>query len=243
MASHHTAAQIHGLDLLDRPSALVAITRSPGVGSRSGKPGAQVHCAELPATHVGWRLAVPTTTVARTVIDLARGWSFRAGVVTADSALRRNLTSKDELRAVLMDCRRWRGTRRAAEVVDFADGLSESPLESLARVVFRDCGLPPPQLQALVGSDEGIAGRVDFLWPRYRTIAEVDGAMKYDNRSEAMYQLRRDARLREAGFEVVHFNWREITTSPEAVADSIRAAFRRGQPAPLSGPGGVTLAG
>lgn len=158
-------------------------------------------------------------------------------MVLADSALHKKRATKRELQSALIRCRRWRGARRAAEVVDFADGLSESPLESLARVVFRDCGLPPPQLQALVGSDEGIVGRVDFLWPRYRTIAEVDGAMKYDNRSQAMYQLRRDARLREAGFEVVHFDWREITTDPVAVAESIRAAFRRGQGSQRPSPG------
>jgi len=39
--------------------------------------------------------------------------------------------------------------------------------------------------------------------------------------------LRRDARLRQAGFEVVHFSWDEIVHEPDQVAESIRAAFRR----------------
>ena len=106
--------------------------------------------------------------------------------------------------------------------------LAESLLESIARVAFRSQGLPPPELQVYVGGENGIVGRVDFLWRKYRTIAEVDGAKKYDSRSEAMYQLRRDARLRDAGFEVVHFDWREITQMPAEVAASIRAAFQRG---------------
>jgi very-short-patch-repair endonuclease len=71
--------------------------------------------------------------------------------------------------------------------------------------------------------------RVDFLWPRYRTVAEVDGAAKYESKTLALYQLRRDAELREAGFEVVHFDWQEITTQPLLVAKSIRAAFERGK--------------
>jgi very-short-patch-repair endonuclease len=42
-----------------------------------------------------------------------------------------------------------------------------------------------------------------------------------------MAQLHRDARLRQAGFEVVHFTWSEIIREPDQVAASIRAAFRR----------------
>ena len=227
VASHHTAALIHGLDLLGTVPPVVTITRPPGLGSNSGKAGVHVHVARLPAAHVGGRLAVPVTTVARTVIDLARSCDFRAGVVVADSALHQRLTSKKKLRAVLADCPRIRGVQRAAEVVEFADGLSESVLESVARVVFRERMLPPPELQVRIADDKFI-GRVDFLWPQFVTIAEVDGAMKYADQSRAMLQLRRDARLRDAGYEVVHFSWQEITEAPAEVAASIRSAFRRG---------------
>ena len=168
------------------------------------------------------------TSAARTVVDLARASAFRAGVVAADSALRRKLTTKAELQAVVADCRRWPGVQRAAEVVAFADALSESALESIARVAFRDCGLPPPELQAVLGWEGRIIARVDFYWKRFRTVAEADGELKYDNRFEATYQLRRDADLREAGFEVVHFGWTDVFYSPMQVAASIRAAFRRG---------------
>ena len=235
MASHQSAAEAHGLDLLRRPSALVTLTRQPGLGSKSGKPNVRVHTAELPAAHVGGRFGVPVTTVPRTVIDLARALDFRAGVVVADSALHQHLTSKKELRQVLADCRRWPGVRRAARVVDFADGLAESVLESIARVAFRDLGLPSPELQVTI-SDDDFIGRVDFLWRQLRTIAEVDGALKYDDRNRAMAQLRRDKRLRGAGYEVEHFDWQEIVHEPEGVGRSLRAAFQRGRQPAKSGP-------
>jgi hypothetical protein len=228
VVSHQTAAQLHGLSLLGPPPAALSVTRPPGVGSRSGRPGVCVRCAALPIEHVGGRLAVPVTTVARTVIDLARLLDFRAGVVVADSALQQKLTSKKELRAVVAACRQWPGIRSAAQVVEFADGKAESPLESLARIVFRDCGLPPPELQVEISDDEFI-GRVDFLWREFRTIAEVDGAGKYDDRGLAMRQLRRDKRLREAGYEVVHFDWKEINGDRGYVATSVRAAFAQGR--------------
>ena len=227
-ASHHTAAQLLGLAVLGRIPADIAITRVPGSGSRKSWPGVRVYNAALPAAHVDRRAQVPMTTAARTVLDLARCSPFRAGVVVADSALRLKRTTKSELQAVISDCCRWPGLRRAAEVVAFADALAESPLESIARVAFRDCGLPPPELQALLGADGRVVARVDFYWKQFRTVAEADGEMKYDNRFEATYQLRRDADLRDAGFEVVHFGWHDIVTAPDQVAASIRAAFRRG---------------
>jgi very-short-patch-repair endonuclease len=231
VASHHTAAAIHGLDLLGRPPSAIAISRAPGSGSRSGKQGVCVHTAELPAGHVTQCNGVPVTTVARTVIDVARASSFRAGVVTADSALRRRRTTRAEMAAVLADCARWPGVRTAAAVVAFADRRSESALESVARVVFRDCGLPPPELQVWLGDDEPV--RVDFLWRQFRTIVEVDGAIKYtefaaDPGWRAIGQLRRDSYLRELGYEVVHFSWDDVNRDQARVVAVIRAAFRRG---------------
>jgi len=228
VGSHESAAVIHGLDLLGRRAAgIVAVTRPPGASPR-GRPGVRVHVAALPAGHVTVRGGIRVTSVARTVVDLARTSSFREGVVAADSALRGQLTTKDELRAVLADCARWPGLGRARMVVDFSDALSESALESISRVAFREHGIPPPELQAWVGGDEGVIGRADFLWRRYGTIGEADGAVKYADPHRAVAQLRRDAKLREAGFQVVHFTWYEIVQVPWQVAASLRSAFERG---------------
>jgi very-short-patch-repair endonuclease len=231
VASHHTAAALHGLDILDRSPAKVAVTRPASMASRSAKSGMRVHYAALPAGHLTRYSGVPVTTVARTVIDVARASSFRAGVVTADSALRRRQTTREEMTAVLADCARWPGVRAAAAVIAFADRRSESALESVARVMFRDCGLPPPELQVWLGGDEPV--RVDFLWRQFRTIAEVDGAIKYtefaaDPGWRAIGQLRRDSYLRELGYEVVHFSWDDIVRDQARVVAVIRAAFRRG---------------
>jgi very-short-patch-repair endonuclease len=108
----------------------------------------------------------------------------------------------------------------------FSAGLAESPFESVARVAFDEAGLPPPELQVWVGEERPIA-RVDFLWRKYRTIAEADGAIKYDDPDRARQQLQRDADLRDAGFEVVHFSWRELMVNAAQVIERIKAAFAR----------------
>jgi Transcriptional regulator, AbiEi antitoxin/Protein of unknown function (DUF559) len=230
--SHRSAAIIHGLALMGpwRPTGPIAVTRPPGLGSASaGRPGVHIHIAALPAEHVTVRSGVRVTSVARTVVDLARTSPFRDGVVVADSALRTAQTSKEELRAVVADCAKWPGIRQAKLVVDFCDGKSESVLESISRVAFRDHGIPAPELQVWVGGEEGgVLGRADFLWRQYRTIGEADGAMKYADTNRAISQLRRDAALRRDGFEVVHFTWDEINRVPYQVARSLREAFRRG---------------
>jgi hypothetical protein len=171
---------------------------------------------------------VAVTTVARTVIDFARTASFRDGVVVADSALRAKKTCKEELSRMLANCRGWPGARRARRVVGFANGSAESALESIGRVVFDQHGLPPPQLQAWVGGDD-VVGRADFFWPGHNTVAEADGLMKYSEnpRAKIAAQIRRDNRLRDAGFEIVHFTWQEITRNPQEVVDRLEAAFAR----------------
>jgi hypothetical protein len=171
---------------------------------------------------------MPVTSVARTVIDLARASSFPAGVVVADSALRIKKTAKAELQSVIAACPRWPGLHVARQVAAFCDPGSESVLESIGRVALHAQGLPPlTELQVWVGDETEVIGRADFLWRAQRTIAEADGAVKYADPSRAKAQLERDARLRAAGFEVVHFTWQDITRTPGQVAASIQAAFQR----------------
>ncbi len=226
VVSHQSAAALHRIDLLGPRYPLVALTCPPQRGWRS-RPGIRLHAVTLPAAHVTAEVGILVTTPARTVIDLARTLDFRAGVVAADSALHRQLTTRDELRSVLAACPLRSGLCRAADIVEFADGLTESPLESIARVTFRDCKLPPPALQVWLGGTTEPAARVDFYWRKYRTIAEADGALKYNDPLRASNQLRRDSILRADGFEVVHFGWGDITERPAFVVASIETAFRR----------------
>ena len=228
VASGQDAALLHGLDLLERPPNLISVSRRGGHDRvLTGRPTVRVRATSLPRSHVTIRSGVPVTSVARTVVDLARTTSFQSGVVVADSALYRSKMSNADLDEVITTCRHWPGIDRARRVATFCDGKSESPFESIARVAFREGGLPPPELQVWVGGDDGPVGRADFLWRQQRTIAEADGAIKYADPDRARQQLHRDADLRDAGFEVVHFSWRELANSPGQVITRIRTAFAR----------------
>jgi predicted transcriptional regulator of viral defense system len=228
VASHHSAAQLLRLNLLKAPPAgTVTVTVPPGTRvSDYARTGVTCHAAEVPDEHVTRLYGIPATTAARTVVDIARAASFMEGVVVADSALYERHASKTELRRVLLRCDRWPGISRARRVAEFANGLAESALESCARVVFHEQGLPAPELQAHIsGRDRTVIARVDFFWRRYNVIGEADGLLKYDSGEKAIAELKRDRLLREAGYQVIHFTWQELFGDPVRVAGRIREAF------------------
>ena len=114
-------------------------------------------------------------------MDIARTTGFMEGVVAADSALHMHIAVKVEFAIVLQACAQWKGVVRARQVLDFADGQAESALESVARVRFAQFRIPPPVLQVNIRGTQGFIGRADFCWDEYRTIAEADGALKYED--------------------------------------------------------------
>jgi Protein of unknown function (DUF559) len=226
VASHHSAALLHRLDLLKSPSAdTVTVTLSSAKPwNRPASAGIVFHSADLPPEHVTRYYNVPVTTVPRTVIDLARTLPFMDAVVVADSALRAAKTTKPELRRIADSCARWPGVTQARRVVAFADERAGSALESAARVVFAERGLEPPELQVTIHGQD-FAFRVDFFWARYRVIAEADGLIKYAEKKDLIAQFERDRLLRDAGYKIIHFTWRELFETPGLVTARIRQAF------------------
>jgi hypothetical protein len=244
VASHESAALVHGLPLLREPvDGTVSLTRPVGSYAGLSAGGICYHAAQVPREHVTIRHQVPVTTAGRTVVDLARSGSFMDGVVVADAAIRMRKTRKAELSSVIALCEGWPGVEQARRVVAFSDGLSGSALESGARVVFDAFGLPPPELQAkiiggmrvdsngnFIALDEYHDYKVDFLWRDRKTVAEADGLMKYDSGETAARQLQRDRLLREAGYQVVHITWKELFERPQRVIDRILTAFKATSP-------------
>ena len=230
VASHASAAYLHGIPLLEAP-VRVELTVPPNALTTSVK-GCVVHRGPL----AGWcsRVAgVRTTTLTRTAVDLARDRPFAAAVAAADSVLRRGVTAA-QLTDAMHRMRGTPGQQKVRRVVGFADGRSESVGESLARVVFAQHGLPVPELGQPVYASGELLGIVDFLWWDRRTAAEFDGRLKYmpgnDRGDDRLWheKLREDA-IRDAGLEVVRFTWEQITRHPERAVARVRSAFARAQ--------------
>jgi len=227
VVSHHSAARIHGMELLQAPGPeIVTVTVPPGTRSDPARRSNLIrHRASLPEAHTRKVNGILVTTPARTVIDIARSDPFMAGVVVADSALRKELTHTAQLVDVLDTCAYWPGGSTARQVAAFADRVPESVLESCSRVVFHQHGLKPPVLQYWI---PGARYRADFCWLDCKVIAECDGLGKYaDDPKKIGAQIKRDNELRRLGYEVVHFTWEELFTDPGRVVADILDAMRR----------------
>ena len=248
VASHESAAYLHGIDvLLHTGTAIphVTLTRRPQEHTRSLIDGVLIRVAKLPDDHVTTVLGIPVTTVARTVMDIARTSGFMEGVVAADSALHKHVAIKVEFAVILEDCAQWKGIVRARQVLDFSDGRAESALESVARVRFAEYRIDPPGLQVNIRGAQGFIGRADFCWDECRTIAEADGALKYadQGRDRARAQLARDEKFHDAGWGTFHFTWREIYHEPAPTIDRLRRAFERNRPRPPATRGALPVRG
>ncbi len=240
--SHFSAAGLAGLRTWTdskRSSAppidAVWLTRPPTAKRNQRREDIVVRRAGLTSADLTRHQGLPVTSVARTIVDLARELPVREAIVTIDHALRTS-TSIADLHAVAERQQRWAGIRRARDSIEFGDPRSESALESIARTVFAAAGLPAPVLQAQFWDGAcWLPLRVDFWWPQFRTIAEADGLAKYEGDSaQERRQLmrlshRRDQRLSDLGVELVHFGWEDTIALRSDLSARLRAAFRRGQ--------------
>ena len=157
---------------------------------------------------------VQVTSVARTVVDLARTGSLESAVAAADHALRHGLCSAGDLRAEADAVpARVRGRPAAALVAEFADGDSMSVGESLSRVQMFRLGLPRPRLQVEHIDRLGSIGFVDFDWDG--VVGEFDGKVKYrvppdadpQEAAEILWrEKKREDRLR-VGSRVARWTW------------------------------------
>ncbi|MDP4334572.1 hypothetical protein Q7F20_14440 [Curtobacterium sp. A7_M15] len=215
-ASHASAAAVHGLPSLGGWSTPVHAT-VPESMYRARTQDLVLHTRPVSDTERVRAGHIAVTTVPRTVVDIAMTADLRTGVVVADAALRTGVRRDDLWRAVHPNAR---GRARAAQVLELADGRSGSPAESLARVVFRELGLPEPVLQQefVVG---GHRSAVDFWFPAAGVVVEIDGRAKYtqerylagrDQTEVFLDEKRRHGRLLTVpGIRVVlRIEWREL---------------------------------
>lgn len=229
--SHASAGVLHGLPVPRRDLALVQVTRDRRTGASRAGNLKQWSCPVAEGDRALLE-GLPVTTIDRTVVDLARTGDAPWSVAAADHALHAGLTSLDSLLAVVDQSPRRRGNRVARERLALANGLSESPGESISRVNMALAGLPMPELQHEFTLRGGSRVRGDFWWPEFRLVGEFDGLLKYAGdapgapaRPDALIgEKAREDGLRELGLFVVRWGWR-VALSRQLLAATIRGAI------------------
>ena len=234
VASHASAASLHGLPVQTNLLGRAWVTRTAGSHGRTTTSLQQTSAALLP-DELTTIEGIATTTAARTAADLATTASYPWAVAAWDALLHLTLATPDEAKQAAARLGRRRGARGARASLAFADHRAESVLESISRVQISRLGLPPPVLQHPIYLDGRLVARSDFGWPEFNLVGEADGLHKYadqafDSRTGAEVirdEKRREELIREAGWHICRWDWSTAHQLP-ALDKRIRAGLRHG---------------
>lgn len=254
VASHTSAAVVYGLPVLrsdldrlhlthrsrtSRPRRRDAYTvhRPPGpevlpttveVKAGERRPSGHPSESDMFTEVAGLDVVVPALAVLGTALVAG----VPSGIAAADSALRLELTTKEELERWLTRMRHTPGLGAARHVVAQASPTAESPGESLARLVLLELGYEViPQFRIV---DEGgrLVARVDFLLPELGVVVEFDGRIKYEGHDGAAAlaaEKHREDRVRALGYGMARLVWADLFRPARvraAVEQAARAATR-----------------
>ncbi len=199
VACMDTAAELHGFGI---GNDLRLHILDPGIRIRP-TPDLMVHQrtgARL--QRVAGRLA---TAPAWTAVEVARTHRRPRVVATLDAALRSGACTRAQLQGAVDEQKGRRGIVAVRDLLSFADPLAESPMESEARLVFRDGGLPDPVLQYEIVDLLGDLWRVDFAWPEAKVVAEYDSMQFHATPQQWKRDRIKVARLADLGWTTVPF--------------------------------------
>jgi very-short-patch-repair endonuclease len=100
-------------------------------------------------------------------------------------------------------------------------------MESEARLVFIDGGLPLPQLQYEIVDRYGQLWRVDFAWPEYKVAAEYDSVEWHANPRGWKHDRLKTARLQECGWTTVPMVVDDVRSRPDELVSRIFGYLER----------------
>jgi very-short-patch-repair endonuclease len=203
--SHRSAADLWGL--LSTARAPVEVTVAGRTG-RAKRPGIDLHCSRwLDPEDVTEVQGIPTTTVARTLVDLCAVVRDRKVEKALDQARVLRLLEPGALEDAIARAhgRRTRALRRLLADEQRTAAFTRSELEERFLALVRRGGLPEPEVNARLHGYE-----VDFLWRQQGRVIELDGYAFHSAQSAFERDRRKDIDLELAGFPVTRFTRKQV---------------------------------
>jgi predicted DNA-binding transcriptional regulator AlpA len=198
--SHHTAAAIYGLAGFEKYTTPIHVS----MPSRRGLslPGPFVIHRPLHPFLVCQHRRMPTTSIARTLVDLAGVVGEEALEIALDDAHHKFKELGLQLEGVLGRISpRYAGVAALRELIRVRRGLNtESALEVKVWRALRKAELDPPRLQLEVHHDGRFIMRVDFAWPVHRVALHVDSFYWHSRRQAFDTDARQRSQLAALGW-------------------------------------------
>jgi hypothetical protein len=185
--SHWSAAALWNLPIIGAWPATVHVTAPVHSPRRSTTVFTRHRRTFVDAPHALDGATV--TSLAETVLDMARVAPFPVALAMGDAALRhleqprssrlRAGVSRAELERVFGSVDVPRGRARARRVLAAIDPRADRAGESLSRATMLALGVPMPELQHRMVGASGRVYYLDFYWPAQNIGADFDGRIKY----------------------------------------------------------------
>jgi len=216
--SHESAAELWGIaPRRSRIEITVPRGRNPRVR------GVRTHRRTIPAANMTVYRAVPITTPACTLVDIADRLSPERTERAVNEADRLDLIDPETLRTELEDMPGRRGVPALRKLLDRRTfTLTRSSLERRFKPIARAAGLPPPQTCVHVNGYE-----VDFYWPELGLVVETDGLRYHRTAAQQTRALMRDQAHFDSGLTPLRFSHAQVEYEPEMVQRSLAAMLRR----------------
>lgn len=212
--SGRSAAVVWGVDLAG-PDDDVECVVPPTCRAGTAR-GLRVTRRTLPPEDVVPKDGVHVTTPLRTALDLARIQPLEDAVIALDQFVRIRRMNLADLRVAAARLT-GPGCRAVRAAVAGADGLAQSPQETLLRLRLYASRLPRPVAQYEVRDTGGFVARVDFAWPQARVAVEYDGWW-HGERQNVPKDRRRLNRLTAAGWTVIFVTADDLLDPVQLVA-------------------------
>jgi hypothetical protein len=173
----------------------------------------------------------PVTAAAWTAVEVARGLRRPRALATLDAALRSGTCNRVDLQNAVAQQAGRRGIVAVRELLPLAASEAESPMESEARLVMIDGGLPPPVLQYELVDTSGRTWRLDFAWPEYRLAAEYDGVAWHSGPEAFWRDRRRSTALQDLGWTAIPIVAEDVRRWPQQLIRRIEGQLERARAA------------
>lgn len=222
VACMNTAAGLYGFDT-EKDGRIHVL--DPGVRVRP-TAGLMVHQrVGAPLRRIRGRLV---TAPAWTAVEMARSLRRPRALAVLDAAVRSSTCTVAELRPAADEQKGRRGIVNVRDLLPHVDARAESAMESEARLVFIDGGIPPSTLQHEIVDRCGDLWRVDFAWPEAMVAAEYDSMDWHANPTAWKRDRIKTARLQDCGWTLVRFVVDDVRRHPvdlvERVANCIETS-------------------
>jgi very-short-patch-repair endonuclease len=190
------------------------------IAAGRGRPGITVHHTTLHPSDITRRHGIPTTSAARTLLDLAATEPTAELERALNEAGLQRRVSPHSLTEQFSRYPHHRGTAALRKAIATEPRLTRSDLERIALGLIRRARLPEPETNVRVEGHE-----VDLLWRDVGLIVEIDSWAFHSVRSSFEQDRRRDQRLTTAGYRVIRITDRQLTNEPELVVATLTRAL------------------